>query len=344
MKKIKLLIILIFISFSVTSQTVHIIFVSATNDASIGKGCQSNQDALMRIVDKLQKANIKVDLVKINGVQVNSNIISEKIASLQVSDKDAIWFYYSGHGLNSGKSIWPQLLISGRKTLYLNGIHKELKEKNARLVITVGDCCNIGSGFDANNMFVSAKAPPINKNLQKLFLSAKGSVIVSSSKPGQSSMYCENTGGYFTSAFTDIFTELSLETNINKVSWEVLMKKTKSLTERIANAFDHNQTPQYVEASKIKYTSIAYDSANNVEPYKKPEVYYMNIKVTKGQGFYQVARNLLKKYSRKTMTKNELKIATVHLAKEIARWNDLPYPSGLNLNQTLRIDMLYFDK
>lgn len=163
------------------------------------------------------------------------------IENLQCGVNDIICFYYIGHGTRSpyedvSQNPFPQLCLAQHddsKYIPLRWIHNELKNKGARLTITIGMCCNSFSEVsakDAPNFGVTYGNYNISniaiKNLKRLFLENRGDIIVTSAQPGQNSVGGDipapfNCGmDVFTPNFIMVFQQLC---NTGSATWYSIM-------------------------------------------------------------------------------------------------------------------------
>src|SRR5437870_3396915 len=81
------------------AQTLHLISIADSNDATIGPGTAANSKAIQSyasIVSVVSK--LKLNPLEISGGQYSCHAISKAVQTLQVKPDDVIIFYYSGHG------------------------------------------------------------------------------------------------------------------------------------------------------------------------------------------------------------------------------------------------------
>ena len=112
--------------------------------------------------------------------------------------------------------------------LSVESIHEKLKNKNARLTLTIGDLCN--SIPRLRNRTAGQTEIPFksgflfdNQKLKKLFIETQGDLISTSSKKGQWSYTMGNdSNGHFTNAFIDAFTKEASKVSNYNGSWTSL--------------------------------------------------------------------------------------------------------------------------
>jgi hypothetical protein len=134
--------------------------------------------------------------------------------------------------------------LSKNKTINLEEINKSLIRKKARLVLTIGDLCNnVIEGIREPITSTSGFDNHVEKNYKNLFLLAKGSVLISSSKPTESSI-ATGKGSIFT---TSLIYNLKMDVDDRKkiATWENLLSKTSHTTNQLALEFNKSQHPIY---------------------------------------------------------------------------------------------------
>jgi len=197
----------------------------------------------------------RMELKLINLPFERSRLI-QYLDTFSVQPEDVILFYFTGHGYRYENQRecedYPYLFISKERValseagLCFGQLSEQLLSKNARLLVSLADCCN-------NVLPVEEPIAMSNRGFsevyKRLFLQTEGYLIASSSLPGQFS-YATNNGGYFTNSFLQSIRELEdPRQDINQVNWDLVMRKTKSLT--ILNS-KSKQKPQYKAELEMK--------------------------------------------------------------------------------------------
>ncbi len=240
-----------FLPFSLLSQKLHLFVVSATNDATIGNYCKINKENIISVFTQMcEQAEMELHTIDLSGNEATTTNIAAQIANLQTGKDDAIIFQYSGHGANNG-NLWPFLLIPGKK-LGLEDIHNSLCKKNARLTLTIGDCCNFGSEAtfvskdNATRKSINNYGNVILKNNCNLLLRQSAlNLLAASSERGQFSQYIQNIGGLYTSSLVDALLAIMKNKKNTEVQWETVFKNTQKLTVELSNYHGKSQTPIY---------------------------------------------------------------------------------------------------
>lgn len=258
------------------ANTIHWITIVDTTDPNVGTLDVTGREFLYgAFVDKvnaaLRESGYQSQIHDCYGASTSPEACKNIVNNLQCSPNDVIVFYYIGHG---GRAIgdsdpFPQMCLaqsSESRYIPLSWVHSTLKSKNPRLLITIGMCCNSYSdnitiknapNFSVNNGIAYYSNAEM-ESIRKLFLENKGDIIMSSSRPGQTSV-----GGYIPNfnVAMDIFTfcyvadfnlYVTQETN---PSWNVLLNGVATDVQNVAYTcfMGHQQSPQ----SRINVTSAS---------------------------------------------------------------------------------------
>lgn len=329
--------------FEIEAQQIHAILVSDTSDPSIGDGCQRNHDFM---IEKLRmianKADLTFKLTEITDYQVNTKKILGVINKLKVDQNDVVWFYYSGHGINSSKDRWPRLLIPGRQKLPLSDLHEQLKSKDPRLLLTIGDCCNFTINGVPLEAGLSSKAPFLSENCERLFKEASGAILASGSSPNQASNYFDNIGGIFTSSLIDALKESLQGENGDKADWGAVFQRSVQLTRDLATVFDKPQKPQFIGTEQILYEPIL-ANFNNVYASESLLKETNNLdqvqhKVKAGETLNKIAKKYLNKYK-----KPIIDFDINQLVNKIAFWSELEEIDDLDIGDVLIIQRPFIE-
>lgn len=205
-----------------------------------------------------QKTRLKLNLQQID---YSKESLEATINELEVGENDVIFFYFTGHGYRYENQIQcgalPYLYLTKEKEhLYevgicLESINEQLKAKAPRLLVSLADCCNNILPYEEP---IAMNTALVGEVYKKLFLQTEGHIIATSSLPGQFS-FATNNGGYFTNGFLETIRDLaSVESDLDQVSWDKVLKRTTALT--IINS-ESKQKPQYqVAVSTIEEVAI----------------------------------------------------------------------------------------
>lgn len=192
--------------------------------------------------------------------------LESALNNLSCGKDDIVIFYYSGHGGRSPKETqdpfpWMQLAVDPYHTPWnasqyysLSQVLKRIEAKQPRLSIVLGDLCNsLSNAIPQKDVPEMKGATKISKApcdfYKDLFLKVKGSIISSSSRPGETSAAFSD-GGAFTICFTEAL-QIMVSNNMEP-DWETLLEGTKIRTSKVTQG---KQNPIY-EAQLQKVSDI----------------------------------------------------------------------------------------
>ena len=192
--------------------------------------------------------------------------LESALNNLSCGKDDIVIFYYSGHGGRSPKETqdpfpWMQLVVDPYSTPWnasqyysLSQVLKRIEAKQPRLSIVLGDLCNsLSNAIPQKDVPEMKGATKISKApcdfYKDLFLKVKGSIISSSSRPGETSAAFSD-GGAFTICFTEAL-QIMVSNNMEP-DWETLLEGTKIRTSKVTQG---KQNPIY-EAQLQKVSDI----------------------------------------------------------------------------------------
>ena len=220
MKMIKSIIVVLAMSISMgmSAQSLHFIAFCNTLDPQIGVSCGKDYEHVYGMVCYLADALGYEEHVSMNIEQdCSKERLTAVLNELSCGKDDIVFFYYSGHGVHAAADAanLPQMCLKYEafeqaKFVPVRVVKEALDKKGARLNVIVTDCCNniadwvTAKGIFANKGNASPTLRDVNvKNFKKLFLDKKGTVIMTSSKKGQTSG-CYDSGGCFTNSFIEM--------------------------------------------------------------------------------------------------------------------------------------------
>lgn len=268
----------------VQAQRIHEILFCNTIDRSIGKSVEIDND---RALDEIGCIGgyIGYEVVEhvYQGKDCTRKNLIKLLETLDCSNKDIIFFYYSGHGVHANTNFedkLPQMCMNTNIESQFVPVHlvdEMLAKKGPKLRIIMTDCCNSidQSGIvQAKDGLAMERGVTVIKsthqaNYRKLFTEPSGSVIVTSSKLGQSSIGNTLYGGCFSYAFWDLLLKECSSTT-GTPTWNDLMKKVQETTVNIASRYNHPQEPYYVvnlNGNNSSSTNApSYTTPNTTEP------------------------------------------------------------------------------
>jgi len=223
------------------AQTLHVFIIAETNAVRVGAPADyTNMQREVKDIARLLDMQLKT--YKYEKQNLSSSTLVSAITSLRCQPNDAVWFYYTGYGLNPGHGSAFSAFQVGNSKFTMDKVHEKLKAKNPRLLITMFDCCN---HHVTRVPGLAARSGRISINYATLFKLAKGEVKVTSSKAGQYSYGNGTTGGIFTNQFFVALHEVAAGNN-SDCNWNKVMARTKQLTQNSATLIGRSQIPYYI--------------------------------------------------------------------------------------------------
>lgn len=224
------------------------------------------------------------------GWQVQIDNVLSEISKLTIEPDDSVLIYFCMHGCRSHKKMnkWPDLIFSidqanGKDYLDFQYVNELILAKKPRFLLSMAESCNTyretGSMFledeeemsdeieeiyylptpshnqiilsdlenNLYNGFTEEEEVDIYRNL---FCSNKGSVIISSSSPGEAAIKYPIIGGIFTIKFLQSLHEFSLMKNYIKKNdkfndWELILQIASIRTQEELALKGFFETPQF---------------------------------------------------------------------------------------------------
>lgn len=282
MKKVLLILTYMFIVFAADAQTIHWIIFADTQDPNNGGEVRNSISVYTsQFVDRMNDAIIAKGYLPRQKTYSGSDFTEAKcknvIRNLSCGKDDIVVFYYLGHGGRAQigkeeiasynqKYPWPDLAFNKANTnesingLTLNAIHSSLKQKGARLTVTIGMCCNAHSSqYKKHGTSTQSKRYKIvskrfaKKVGQQLFLKAKGDVLIASAQPGQFS-YGGSYGGQdvdcFTAALCEITDNYANNDRGENATWNSFLNEVSSRCTTLARVEGQKYGENWVQRPK----------------------------------------------------------------------------------------------
>lgn len=271
MKNNILILIFMLSSAMASAQTIHWIVFADTNDQFNGSEVESslamlNAKFIDRVDDAMQGKGYFSKRYTYAGSRFKETNCNHLLANFDCDINDIVIFYYLGHGARalvtkeqfksySQQHPWPDLSFengnSQKEYISLSTVHNQLKNKNARLTVTIGMCCNLersshrrhsGAKMGAQAKKYKIVSKSFAKRIQKWLLSNKGDVIVSASSPGEAA-----NGGFeydsaevdcFTGALCEIFDQYARSESSETITWTNFLQKVSQKCKANASSLD----------------------------------------------------------------------------------------------------------
>jgi hypothetical protein len=229
-------------SIGANTDTLHLVQVTCNVIGDISSQAENNSNSFSNLFTEITSAcgiPMKKHLISGNS-NFKKSYVENVINSLNFSSNSVVIFYYSGHGFRfqNQKSQWPnidlRINIANRQSfdnslMLDSNIYIPLYKKKPRLLIVVGECCNTELTFQKSvpiPHYVPAGGNELkfDANLSKRLLSYSGTIIIATSKPGQTSYYGEKGGLFGIQLRNAISSEVSFG-HEGDVSWSRIIDK-----------------------------------------------------------------------------------------------------------------------
>lgn len=248
-KAILIIIIATIFNVGLFAQTIYVITV-IDRYSNIAESCEVDFNNIKEIFTNISN-DVGMEL-KIYDTEFDQAQTISFINNFTCSPDDVVFFYYSGHGFrysDQDNNVWPYLNVcqEGQSPeecgVDINWVHQQLIEKNPRLSIAIGDCCNNQIDWlEPRNVLSRSTTYKSNNTAdgyEKLFGKSSGHIIASGSIPGQYSLGTQ-TGGLFTNGIIDA---LKKARGIETITWKNIFEKAQNYTLNTSNS---DQKPHYL--------------------------------------------------------------------------------------------------
>lgn len=277
MKKTWFVLLFLLLPTMVSAQKIHWIIFGDTQDPNNGSEVRNSISAFTsQFIDRINDAIMPKGYVPqrrvFTGPEFTEGKCNDVIRKLSCGKDDIIVFYYLGHGgraqldneeqqgVYNQKYPWPDLAFDKANTNQtiqgqtLNGIHRTLKQKGARLTVTMGMCCNKRSsqykrhGTSTQSRRYKIVSKKFAKKVgQQLFLKSRGDVLISSAQPNEISYGGSYNGqdvDHFTSAICQTMDRYANNDIGENVTWNSFLNEVSSKCTSMANMQGEKQHPK----------------------------------------------------------------------------------------------------
>lgn len=232
---------------SAQAATLHAVIAAHTTDESIGTGVQSNVRHMTTFLKQIANgADLDLNLMVFRDQEFDSHVVFDYVKNLDVAPDDVLIYYHSSHGFRTPQmqEQWPGLFFGwDQNALRLQDVAAVIEAKPLRFGLVVAEVCNntmpSGPMFYKMNLtdllFSSSKM-----NYHKLFREFCGTIVASSSEPGQYSWINLFQGGLYTNSFLDA---CRAELKSSDPNWHRVMQKASEGASKMALRCGKIQNP-----------------------------------------------------------------------------------------------------
>jgi hypothetical protein len=177
----------------------------------------------------------RLDLTVLKGRDLTRANVLGYYQRLRTGPREAIVFFYGGHGTLVPHRGHVLSLQEGKDPLLREQVRRAMLSKRAGLTVLLTDCCSAypkRRGVAERAALDEARGP--SAPLQHLFLRARGLVDVTAASPGGSSYGDSRRGGLFTFAFCQLAARPLHDLDSNRdgrVSWKEFFPPLQRATE-----------------------------------------------------------------------------------------------------------------
>jgi hypothetical protein len=249
MKKVTVLIVLLFFFAHTKAQTLHLIMVSDYANPTFGKVTLENEVNIEQLCGTVSSnLDYKINKVYLNTTNklFNRFGVITALNNLKTNPEDIIVFYYIGFGTYPpiSKSEYPtfSLNTADSKTLSVDEVEKQLSAKNNRFSLMIADIRNTENrGKGPTPTFTPGES--LSKIItQKIFLEQAGILKIVSAKKGMPSY------PYFTTDFVEAFYN-TLQISDSELIKSMSFDNVLNMTQTIINSdvyYSEIKTPQQI--------------------------------------------------------------------------------------------------
>lgn len=200
------------------AQKIWFTIVAQPNDASIGQSVKKDVDNMVSFMNAVARnCNMQMEYKYFDRSAYTQ--AGDYLQNLSVGSDDVVFYYYSGHGKNEESDDFPTY-----EDMALSGVHSMLKQKGARLTITMYDCCN----YIPNRSLSSSRTlDPALVHLL-MFKKSKGDIKVSAASKGNYAVGSSEIGGFFTKSFLEALPTVSNPANV----WQTVLETARTETNK----------------------------------------------------------------------------------------------------------------
>ncbi len=227
------------LTLGVQAATLHVIIAANTNDETIGTGAAVNVQIMTAFAQQVaQRTGLELKLKVFQGDEHRPDYIYDCLNDLHPQYDDVLLYYHNTHGFRTKNmnEPWPALCFEN-SYVRLQEIIDMLKQKQQRLTLVFTEACNnlidVHSPLD-HKMDLTPLWFWYKNNYSRLFKTAAGIIVASSSEPKQYSWISPTTGGIYTNSLLEAFNDGVRSSNS---SWDSIMQKAAENTCRYVSRY-----------------------------------------------------------------------------------------------------------
>lgn len=269
----------LFFTPTLEAASLHVILVGDSLNDQDPTGFEGGVDLWRREAKKIAAyTGLELEGVIFEGHHCRIEHVMRYIEELKIESDDIVILYFAMHGSRTKEKTnrWPDLSFSlDQQKIDFNLFNDLLREKNPRLFLSIADSCNnivsdrvssnqvnnqlyLGQEEEDRQVFtntssftsllVGSTSNELLAKYKRLFLDHSGSIIISTSSPGQFSIKHCLTGGVFTTQLIETFRKKEPATAIH---WNRLLsdvtRQTTHKVESLKTELDlaESQIPQF---------------------------------------------------------------------------------------------------
>lgn len=181
--------------------TLHVILACDVDDPDLGEGFEINEGVVrQQFFDSVASRNLRYYDPWDGGTdapKLTAQNLLEEIDKIQLQPNDTLMVYLACHGFwdKDDNEQWFRFENDGDNALLRKTLISRIKSRNTRLGLLITDACTNYEKLPSDRFAVSPPLPPIEETAplyQSLFFDQEGFLDLSSSSPGQFTLYYNN--------------------------------------------------------------------------------------------------------------------------------------------------------
>ena len=182
--------------------TLHLIIASDKDDPDLGEGFEINEGLLRsHFIDSVASRSLRIytpwGLEGDGSTKLTAKNLLAEVDKVRVKPNDTLMVYLACHGSwdRTTDEHWFRFENDSDSALVRKTLIERIKSRGTRLGLLITDACTNYDKLPANRIAVSPLGPPVEKTApldQALFFDQQGFLDLSSSSPGQFTLYYNN--------------------------------------------------------------------------------------------------------------------------------------------------------